>query len=198
MANIEQHIFLAQQNQELIELDHFVDHDTFTVGYVAHQDDEFVMLKTIDPDGKINGVIVIRISDIYAARRKTDYLRTVAIKEKLAKHQGYYDAWEIEWFFNEYQPTTASMMANLVDTALRNKEVITIGWVDEDRKDAHVTGFLVDVHEGLMTFIYADDRDLSDLWTIQVRVEQIDYLRMFSFHTFGYQAILANVFHEEF
>lgn len=74
---------MAKQQGTLIEVHNLPNDDYFNVGFVVALDPVFCLMISIDWDGKINGLIAIRIKSILYTERHSDYLMTVSEKLKL-------------------------------------------------------------------------------------------------------------------
>ena len=79
---------MAKQQGTLIEVHNLPNDDYFNVGFVVAFDPVFCLMISIDWDGKINGLIAIRIKSILYTERHSDYLMTVSEKTKVA-HDSY-------------------------------------------------------------------------------------------------------------
>lgn len=75
---------MAKQQGTLIEVHNLPNDDYFNVGFVVALDPVFCLMISIDWDGKINGLITIRIKSILYTERHSDYLMTVSEKTKVA------------------------------------------------------------------------------------------------------------------
>ena len=75
---------MAKQQGTLIEVHNLPNDDYFNVGFVVALDPVFCLMISIDWDGKINGLIAIRIKSILYTERHSDYLMTVSEKTKVA------------------------------------------------------------------------------------------------------------------
>lgn len=188
----------AKEKQQLIEIHHFISPDTYTVGYVISFDKAFCLVKSLDPDGKINGILLINILDIYDVIFDDDYLKTILIKEKLAKEKRYYDLLNVEKKIVEIDLHHPDFLAKFLKTAFINKEIITIGFVDDADLDAMVTGIVTKLDDLNVTVNYIDDYDLSSLWTLSCTIEQINYLRLNSFQTNEHEALFNAFFSDIF
>lgn len=85
LDEIKQGLILAQQQNELIAIYNFNTDATFSVGYIVALDSVFVLIEGIDMEGKLNGLNAIRLTSINHLKRDSDYLRTVQIKQAVAK-----------------------------------------------------------------------------------------------------------------
>lgn len=199
MNEIIEQISKYKNNKQLVEIQHFRNSNTFTVGYIIQTDNEAIIVRTIDPNGKVNGIIIINRENIEKITNKGSYLAAIRIKEKLAQKQGYYDLWDID---NKWQPMHQENSLNAIKEtlikALINKIVLTIGWTDNKHKDTEVTGYLEAVTDEYVNLIYADEHDLDDLWIVPIERKKINFLRLYSFQTFEYQQIFIEVFNEKF
>ena len=81
---VREQLALAKQGGYLVEVHNLPGDDYFNVGFVVGIDPTFCLLISVDWDGKINGLIVIRISSIQSVIKGSDYLTTVSEKNKVA------------------------------------------------------------------------------------------------------------------
>lgn len=199
MNDLTEKINKIKVNKQLVEIQHFCNPKTFTVGYISQFDETTIIVKTIDPNGKINGIIIIERKNIVTISENSSYLTAIKIKEQLAKKQGYYDIWQIqEKMQNLVQHVSQPIMAAILVKALVNKIVLTIGWTDENQQDTEVTGYLDAVTDDEVRLIYTDEHDLESLWIVPIRRMKINFIRLYSFQTYEYQQILRTVFNEKF
>ena len=81
---------IAQQQGTLIEIYNLDSTDSFDVGFVIAMDQLFALLLVLDWDGKVNCLLVTRLTSIRQVRSQTDYLTTVTVKAKVAQDHGYF------------------------------------------------------------------------------------------------------------
>ena len=87
---------IAKQQGKLIEVHNIKNDDYFNVGFVVGIDNHFCLMISIDWDGKINGLIAIRLDSIITVNDQTDYLTTVSEKTKVAHEHHYFDIWQVQ------------------------------------------------------------------------------------------------------
>lgn len=188
---------IAQQNEQLIEIHHFINPDTYTVGYVMVFTKEVCLVKSLDPSGKINGILIINLGEIYAIENDTDYLRAIAIKSRLAQKHGYYDIFNVDELITTINIKQENFLINFLKIAFKNKDTLTVGFTDDAQLDATVTGLITAYGDQKVTLTYVDDYDLSSLWTLTCSVTQINYVRIASFFTHEYETLMQVLFAEE-
>jgi hypothetical protein len=186
-----------QTTKQLVEIHHFINPDTYTIGVIMAYDQHFCMVKSIDPNGKINGLLLVNQADIYAIEEDTDYLRALAIKCDLAKKEGYYDIWHVESLIARIDLQQINFLWTFLQSAYQNRRVITIGFTDDADLDATVTGYIKELNHEIIHINYVDDYDLSSLWTLSCQLEQINYVRLVSFQTHEYAALMRTIFNEQ-
>ncbi|MCM0598690.1 hypothetical protein [Periweissella fabalis] len=186
-----------QEAQQLVEIHHFVSPDTYTIGVVVAYDSQFCMVKGIDPDGKINGLLLINRADIYNIETQSDYLWALNVRIKLAQIEGYYDIWKVDALISKIDLTQINFLWTFLQSAFQQRQVLTIGFTDDAQLDATVTGYIKQLDHEDVQVNYVDDYDLSSLWTLTCRLEQINYLRLSSFQTHEYAALMRTIFNEQ-
>ena len=105
---------MAKQQGTLIEVHNLPNDDYFNVGFVVALDPVFCLMISIDWDGKINGLIAIRIKSILYTERHSDYLMTVSEKTKVAHDHNYFDIWQVQKFIDNHPDITqGNLLSNL-------------------------------------------------------------------------------------
>lgn len=169
---------LARQQGILIEIHNLPGDDYFNVGFVVAMDPAFCLVISIDWDGKINGLIVIRISSIISIARHTDYLMTVSEKTKVAHTHGYFDLWHVQQFIDDH-PTFSQgdLLNNVLNDSYTNHLPVVIG-TDQYKGADDFTGVIADRDRIKLTLHYFNEHDLSSLWTYDILLAKIDYVRV--------------------
>ncbi|MCM0601791.1 hypothetical protein [Periweissella ghanensis] len=186
-----------QASQQLVEIHHFINPDTYSIGFIVAHDSKFCVVKSIDPDGKINGLLLINRADIYAIEEQSDYLRALVVKIELAQKQGYYDIWHVEPLIKQIDLRQINFLWTFLQSTYQQKQVLTIGFTDDADLDATVTGYIKALTHEDVQVNYVDDYDLSSLWTLTCQLEQINYLRLASFQTHEHAALMRTIFNEQ-
>lgn len=106
LNEIRAQLAIARQQGTLIEVHNIPNDDYFNVGFVLAIDPLFCLLISIDWDGKINGLIAIRLSSIDYVAKRTDYLMTISEKTKVAHQYHYFDIWQVQKFIDDYPDYT--------------------------------------------------------------------------------------------
>lgn len=194
---VRQELALAKQQGYLVEVHNLPNDDYFNVGFVVGLDPTFCLLISIDWDGKINGLIVIRTSSITAVVKQTDYLTTVSEKTKVAHRYHYFDIWHVQQFLDEH-PDIAS--GNLLGKALHDSYIhqlpVVIGTKKYKGSDDFI-GEIVQLDRIQLVLHYFNEHDLSSLWEYQVLLAQIDYLRFRGAQVATGRQILKDIFPQE-
>lgn len=183
----------AQRTGNLIEGYDFNDAETFDVGFVIALDREFVLLMTLDWDGKINGLTAIRLTALHRVRAGTDYLTTVSLKAAVAEEHGYFDLWQVQQFLRQHNYRGRPLLRTLLVDSADHQLPLVIGTREYKGKD-DFTGVIAALGKDELTLHYFNPHDLSSLWTYDIPLDQIDYLRVRGTQTATAQKILARVF----
>lgn len=197
MNDILAQLAMAQQQRKLVEIHHFINPDTYTVGIVIKFTKEVCLVKSLDPDGKLNGILLIKVAEIYAVENDTDYLQSIMIKTQLAKKHKYYDILNVEEIITKLEIKLANFWYVFLEDFLRRKTIITIGFTDDAQLDAMVTGIITKIDNQRVIVNYVDDYDLSSLWTLQFNINDINYVRINSFQTIEYEMLMQTLFKDE-
>lgn len=185
---------LARQNGSLIEIHNIPGDDYFNVGFVVAMDPTFCLVISIDWDGKINGLIVIRISSINAVAQHTDYLMTISEKTKVAHQYGYFDIWHVQQFIDDHPEFS---QGDLLNSALNDSYThhlpVVIG-TDQYKGADDFTGVIADRDRIKLTLHYFNENDLSSLWTYDILLAKIDYVRVRGTQAATGRQILSDLF----
>lgn len=190
---IREEFVLAEQNGNLVEVYNFSDDDTFNVGFIIAMDKLFVLLLTIDWDGKINGLTAIRISSIHKVRSYTDYLTTVSLKCKVAEDHHYFDIWGLQEFLRHHNYRGKNILQTLLKDSYDNRLPVVIGTAKYKGQD-DFEGLINKLTEINLNLHYFNEHDLSSLWEYEIPLVKIDYLRVRGSQSATSRQILRNVF----
>lgn len=127
IAEIKEQLVMAQQQGYLLEIYNFNGDDDFNVGQVIAMDPLFVLVQSIDWDGKINGLLLIRISSIHYVKAFTDYLKTVTLKGVVAKENGYYDLWAVQAWLKQHTYQNRQLLNQVLAENFANQQSVVIG-----------------------------------------------------------------------
>ena len=105
---------MAKQQGTLIEVHNLPNDDYFNVGFVVALDPVFCLMISIDWDGKINGLIAIRLKSILYTERHSDYLMTVSEKTKVAHDHNYFDIWQVQKFIQTLPKGTYCQISSMI------------------------------------------------------------------------------------
>lgn len=190
---LKQELIFAKQNNELVAIYNFASDDTFTVGYVVAMDSLFVLILGLDMDSKINGLNAVRLTSIHDVKRDNDYLLNVKIREQNAKKYGYYDVWKLEQFLTSTKYGQQPILIRMLTEAFEQEEPIVIGTKEfKDRDD--FDGYLASLDAVKLTLNYLNFEDLSSLWTRDILLADIDYLRVKGMQAHNSATILKEIF----
>lgn len=192
---IREQLTISQQQGTLVEVYNFADDDTFNVGFVIEVDQLFVLLLTLDWDCKINGLTLIRVKSIHAVRSQTDYLTTCSYKSKVAQEHGYFDIFHLQQFLREHDFHHVDLLKTLLQDSQDHELPVVIGTQKYKGRD-DFEGMIHNLNNVSLTLHYYNEHDLSSLWTYDILLAQIDYLRVRGFQAVQTKAILDGVFHQ--
>lgn len=192
-AEIRAQLVMAQQQGRMLEVYNFNDDNDFNVGYVIAIDPLFVLMKSIDWDGKLSSLIAIRLTSIHKVRAFTDYLKTVAIKGAVARKNHYYDLWGIERFLKQHHYENKSLLKTMLTQAQAMDEAVVVGTRKYKAQD-EFEGFVHQLTAQKLTLHYYNEHDLSSEWEYDILLAQIDYLRAFGTQSATTKAVMRSVF----
>lgn len=185
---------IAQQQGTLVEIYNLDDDDTFDVGFVIAMDQLCALLLVLDWDGKINCLLVTRLTSVRRIRRQTDYLTTVTVKAKVAQDNGYFDVWGLQKFLQQHDFTNKPLLKTFLQDSLDNHLPVVIG-TNKYKLQDDFEGYLTKVDDLKITMDYYNEHDLSSLWEYEELLVNIDYLRVRGYQMATTAAIFKNVFH---
>ncbi|KRN59191.1 hypothetical protein [Limosilactobacillus secaliphilus] len=192
-AEIRAQLVMAQQQGRMLEVYNFNDDNDFNVGYVIAIDPLFVLMKSIDWDGKVSSLIAIRLTSIHKVRAFTDYLKTVAIKGAVARKNHYYDLWGTERFLKQHHYENKSLLKTMLTQAQSMDEAVVVGTRKYKAQD-EFEGFVHQLTAQKLTLHYYNEHDLSSEWEYDILLAQIDYLRAFGTQSATTKAVMRSVF----
>lgn len=194
-AEICAQLVMAKQQGRMLEVYNFNDEDDFHIGYVIAIDPLFVLLKSIDWDGKIGSLIVIRLTSIHKVQGFTDYLKTVAIKGAVARKNHYYDLWGIERFLKQHHYENKGLLKTILIQAQTMDEPVVVGTRKYKARD-EFEGFVHELTPQKLTLHYYNEHDLSSEWEYEVLLAQVDYVRAFGTQSATTKAVMQTVFND--
>lgn len=151
--------------------------DNFNVGYVLAVDLNFILLESIDWDGKVFGIDAIRISSIRELAVETDYLRTVSVKMAVASRRGYYDLWHVDDFIAGHPEILQGDLAwNLLQDSYQSGLPVVIGTERYQGRD-DFEGILSQLTDQAFTIDYYNEHDLSSMWRYSAPLDVVQYVR---------------------
>ena len=187
---------LAKQQGTLIEVHNLPNDEYFNVGFVIALDPVFCLIISIDWDGKINGLIAIRIKSIFYTERHSDYLVNISEKTKVAHTHNYFDIWQVQKFIDEHPAITrGDLLSNLLNDSYVNRLPVVIG-TEKYRGSDDFTGIITALNPINVTLRYFNDHDLSSLWEYDILRAQIDYIRVRGTQMATGKQILKDIFNE--
>lgn len=188
---------IAKQQGTLVEVHNLPNDEYFNVGFIVAMDPTFCLMISIDWDGKINGLIVIRIKTIQQVVMQSDYLTTISEKTKVAHRYKYFDIWQIQQFLDDHpEITTGDLLSNVLEDSYQHRLPVVIGTQKYKGSD-DFQGLITDLNKIAVTIHYYNERDLSSLWEYQVLRAQIDYVRVRGIQMATSKQILQDIFSEQ-
>lgn len=187
---------IAKQNGILIEVHNLAGDDYFNVGFVIGLDNTFCQLISVDWDGKINGLIAIRINSIRYTATGTDYLTTVSEKTKVAHEHHYFDLWAVQKFVDQHpEISNAPILQTMLQDSYQNQLPVVIGTKKFQGAD-DFTGMIHELNQITLNLHYFNEDDLSSMWTYDIPLTEIDYLRTRGIQVATAKQIMDDVFHQ--
>lgn len=188
---------IARQQGTLIEIHNIPNDDYFNVGFVVAMDPTFCLVISIDWDGKINGLIIIRISSIDYVAKGTDYLMSISEKTKVAHDHGYFDIWHVQQFIDDHPEfAQGNLLNNTLNDSYTNHLPVVIG-TDKYKGADDFEGVIAARDRIKLTLHYFNENDLSSLWTYDILLAKIDYVRVRGTQAATSQQIITDLFSEE-
>ncbi|MFB9768450.1 hypothetical protein [Lactiplantibacillus modestisalitolerans] len=193
MSAIRDDLAKAIKNQQLVEIYAKGTNEQFSVGFAVHQDEKFVLVKAINVDGELDGLVVFRKASIAKVVSGTDYLKSMGTIITLAQQRGYYDVWNTEHLVAKFlkKERKHSLLKTLLKQAFKHDQVIQLSGRIKHHGDSY-TGFIHSEHKKYIEFNYVDMFDLSQRPQIAVRYSEIDEVSFHSFETFNATAIIES------
>lgn len=183
---------IAKQQGTLLEVHNLRWDDYFNVGFVLGLDASFCLMISIDWDGKINDLLAIRLSTIRYVASGTDYLTTVSEKTKVAHEHHYFDLWQIQSFIDRHPEfTNGPLLEHALTDSYQHQLPVVIGTEKYQGAD-DFTGM---IHE-LNQINYLNEHDLSSMWTYDIPLKDITYVRMRGTQMHTTKQIMDDVFHQ--
>lgn len=188
---------IARQQGTLIEVHNIPNDDYFNVGFVLAIDPAFCLLISIDWDGKINGLIAIRISSINYVATGTDYLMTISEKTKVAHQYNYFDIWHVQQFIDDHPEfTQGDLINNVLNDSFTHHLPVVIG-TDKYKGADDFEGIIADRDRIKINLHYFNENDLSSLWTYDILLAKIDYVRVRGTQAATSKQILTDLFADQ-
>ena len=188
---------IAKQQGTLVEVHNLPNDEYFNVGFIVAMDPTFCLMISIDWDGKINGLIVIRIKTIQQIVLQSDYLTTISEKTKVAHQYKYFDVWQIQQFLDDHpEMVVGDLLSNVLEDSYQHRLPVVIGTQKYKGSD-DFQGLITDLNKIAVTIHYYNERDLSSLWEYQVLRAQIDYVRVRGTQMATSKQILHDIFGEQ-
>ncbi|MDO4903451.1 MAG: hypothetical protein Q3959_04235 [Limosilactobacillus sp.] len=196
-ADVRAQLTIARQQGTLIEVHNIPDDSYFNVGFVLAMDPQFCLMISIDWDGKINGLIVIRTSSINYIAKGTDYLMSISEKTKVAHEYGYFDIFKVQDFVDAHPEfVKGDLLNNVLNDSYENKLPVVVG-TDQYKGSDDFQGMIVDRDRIKISLHYFNEKDLSSLWEYDILLAKIDYVRVRGTQAATAQQILNDLFRTE-
>lgn len=193
-TKIRAQLAIAKQQGTLIEVHNLPGDEYFNVGFVVGIDPTFCLMISIDWDGKINGLIAIRIASIVYTERNTSYLTTISEKTKVAHQYHYFDIWHVQQFLDDQpQFTSGDLLANVLQDSYQQNLPVVIG-TQKYKGNDDFEGVITKLDRIQLTLHYFNESDLSSMWEYKVLLAQVDYVRVRGTQMATTRQILHDVF----
>ena len=193
MSAIHDDLAKAIKNKQLVEIYSKGTNEQFGVGYIIQQDEKFVLVKAVNVDGELDGLVVFRKASLARVISDTDYLKSMTTIITLAQQRGYYDVWNTERLVAKFMKKQAkhSLLKTLLKLAFEHDQVIQLSGRIKKHGDSY-TGFIHSEHKKYLEFNYVDMFDLKQRPQIAVRYAEIDEASFHSFETFNTTAVIES------
>ncbi len=193
MSAIRDDLAKAIKNKQLVEIYSKGTNEQFSVGFVVQQDEKFVLVKAINVDGELDGLVVFRKASLAKVVSGTDYLKSMATIITLAQQRGYYDVWNTERLVVKFlkKSDKHSLLKTLLNQAFKHDRVIQLSGRIKKHGDSY-TGFIHSEHKKYVEFNYVNMFDLTQRPQIAVRYAEIDEASLHSFETFNTTAVIES------
>ncbi|CAJ1227218.1 hypothetical protein [Lactiplantibacillus xiangfangensis] len=193
MSAIRDDLAKAIKNKQLVEIYSKGTNEQFSVGFVVQQDEKFVLVKAINVDGELDGLVVFRKASLAKVVSGTDYLKSMATIITLAQQRGYYDVWNTERLVVKFlkKSDKHSLLKTLLNQAFKHDRVIQLSGRIKKHGDSY-TGFIHSEHKKYVEFNYVNMFDLTQRPQIAVRYAEIDEASIHSFETFNTTAVIES------
>ena len=196
-SDLRAQLTIARQQGTLIEVHNIPNDDYFNVGFVLAIDPAFCLLISIDWDGKINALIAIRISSIDYVATGTDYLMTISEKTKVAHQHNYFDIWHVQQFIDDHPEfTQGDLINNVLNDSFNHHLPVVIG-TDKYKGADDFEGIIADRDRIKINLHYFNESDLSSLWTYDILLAKIDYVRVRGTQAATSKQILTDLFADQ-
>lgn len=195
-TEIRAELAIAKQQGTLIEVHNLPGDEYFNVGFVVGVDPTFCLLISIDWDGKINGLVAIRISSIVYTERQTSYLTTISEKTKVAHRYHYFDIWQVQQFLDDHpEITRGDLLANVLKDSYQHHLPVVVGTQKYKGSD-DFSGLIDHLDKIKLTLHYFNESDLSSMWEYDILLAQIDYVRVRGTQMATSQQIIHDIFNQ--
>ncbi|WP_338209226.1 hypothetical protein [Lactiplantibacillus paraxiangfangensis] len=193
MSAIRDDLAKAIKSKQLVEIYSKGTNEQFSVGFVVQQDEKFVLVKAINVDGELDGLVVFRKASLAKVVSGTDYLKSMATIITLAQQRGYYDVWNTERLVVKFlkKSDKHSLLKTLLNQAFKHDRVIQLSGRIKKHGDSY-TGFIHSEHKKYVEFNYVNMFDLTQRPQIAVRYAEIDEASLHSFETFNTTAVIES------
>ncbi|RRK09232.1 hypothetical protein D1831_13850 [Lactiplantibacillus garii] len=193
MSAIRDDLAKAIKNKQLVEIYSKGTNEQFSVGFVVQQDEKFVLVKAINVDGELDGLVVFRKASLSKVVSGSDYLKSMATIIALAQQRGYYDVWNTERLVAKFQKKQGkhSLLKTLLKQAFKHDQVIQLSGRIKKHGDSY-TGFIHSEHKKYVEFNYVNMFDLTQRPQIAVRYAEIDEASFHSIETFNTTAVIES------
>ncbi|WP_054734735.1 hypothetical protein [Secundilactobacillus similis] len=141
METIQEQLLSAQQTGRLVSLFRYGDERHFLTGNVIAVDEKFGLIKRINQNGAVDGLIVLRLNTITKVIAQSDYLKSLVAIMALARERHYSDVWQIDAITTDLDLAHHSVLKATLKWAFKQDQVVSLG-IHPGKREKTYTGFI--------------------------------------------------------
>lgn len=182
MTDLRMKIAESCQKQQLIELYHAENMDSFVVGYIRDFDEKYIMFEVVDDKGRFKAFTIMALAHIEAIEIDTDYCKLITQYIAIQRDSNCYNALALS-----YPQFAKAKGETMMEKALHKLAAEqAIGLVGISENDVWYAAKPIIIDKGIMLLII-EPEDLSLKMHLRVTAEELHFLE----YT-GVDAYLAN------
>ncbi len=155
--------YLDLYKNELVEIFYDDDFDTLDAGYIIGEDNEYLLLHFINTRGLLDGYNLIYKAHINCIKKRTQYLKELAILEKEMRKNEMKSAL---YQAMKFEIPSDNLLINLLNIIYKNKSICKV--ILFGQNDAFF-GFIKAIYEKQIVMSYFDKEKM-------IEIKQIKYL----------------------